>query len=187
VLVEGSDLVAPSYDPHGWLWTSEAESDGVLMAVTSDGVVTQLPAPHLAGRSIQALAVSRDGARVAVLSRASGGQVVEVMAVVRGENGEPLGFGEPLALGPSVRESTDLAWLDDVSVAALGEESGEIVRAEVGGWTTSVTSVAGATAITALNGVRTLLAVGENGALVARSGNGVTPISPLASDVAYAG
>lgn len=187
VLVDGTDLVAPSYDSHGWLWTSETESDGVVKAVTGDGAVTELSAPHLAGRSIQALAVSRDGARIAVLSRASGGQVVEVMAVVRDENGSPLGLGAPLELGPSVRESIDLAWLDDVSVATLGEESGEISMAEVGGWTASVTSVAEASAITALNGVRTLLAVGEGGALVARSGNRWTAISSVVSDVAYAG
>ncbi|NTV38716.1 MAG: hypothetical protein HGA51_01985 [Demequinaceae bacterium] len=174
-LVEGTNLVAPSFDPHGWLWTSETDSNGVLVAVGADGSATELQVPQLAGRSIQALAVSADGARVAVLSRASGGQVVEVMAVVRDDDGTPLALGLPLALGPSVRESIDLAWLDDVSIAVLGEESAEIALVEVGGWTTSVASVTGVSSITARNGVRTLLAVGEGGVLLARSGNRWSP------------
>jgi len=186
-LVEGRDLVGPSYDPQGWLWTTEESSEGAIVVAGPDGVVSQLAAPHLSGRTIQAVAVSRDGARIAVLSRTSGGQVVEVMAVVRGEAGEPLGLGEPLALGPAVRTSIDVAWLDDVSVATLSDESGEISMVQVGGWTTAVTAAAGATSITALNGVPTLLAVGEGGVLVARFGNDWTAKASNISDVAFAG
>lgn len=186
-LVEGRDLVAPSYDPHGWLWTTESNSSGAVLAVAGDGTLAQLAAPQLAGRSVQALEVSRDGARVAVLSRAGGGQVVEVMAIVRDASGVPLALGQPLALGPSVHESIDLAWLDDVSIATLGEESGEISMVEVGGWTTTVTALSGASTVAARNGVRTLLAVGDGGVLFARSGNGWTPKAQNVTDVAYAG
>jgi len=186
-LVEGRDLVAPSYDSDGWLWTTETDSSGAVLAVAADGTLAELDAPQLAGRSIQALEVSRDGARLAVLSRAGGGQVLEVMAVVRDETGVPLGLGPSLALGPAVNESIDLAWLDDASVATLGEESGEVSMVEVGGWTTAVTAVAGASSLTARNGVRTLLAVGEDGVLFARSGNDWTPKAAKVSDVAYSG
>lgn len=186
-LLAGKDLVAPSFDAHGWLWTAEKASDGLVLAVAADGTPTELPAPQLAGRSIQALSVSADGARVAVLSRASGGQVLEVMAVVRDEKGAPLSLGQPLAQGPSVRESIDLTWLDRVSVAALGEESGDIVMVEVGGWTTAVTSVAGASSLSARNGVRTLLAIGDGGVLVAFSGNGWRPKASNVTEVTYAG
>lgn len=190
-VVNGLNLVAPSFDAHGWLWTSESTSDGVVLAVGADGTTTELVAPQLAGRSIQALSVSADGARIAVLSRASGGQVVEVMAVVRDENGTPLALGVPLALGPSVRESIDLTWLDDSSIAVLGEESGEIAMVEVGGWTSTVSSVTGVSTITARNGVHTLLGVGEGGVLLARSGNRWSPPKDVSvtnvTDVAYAG
>jgi len=186
-LIEGRGLVAPSYDSDGWLWTTETESSGAVLAVAADGTLAQLDAPQLAGRSIQALEVSRDGARLAVLSRAGGGQLLEVMSVVRDESGVPLDLGPSLALGPAVNESIDLAWLDDASLATLGEESGEISMVEVGGWTTDVTAVAGASSLTARNGVRTLLAVGDDGVLFARSGNDWTRKIAKVSDVAYAG
>ncbi len=187
VLVDGRNLVAPSFDPGGWLWTAEAVSEGVVTVAGPDGALSQLGAPQLAGRTIQAIAVSRDGSRVAVLSRASGVQVLEVMAVVRGEAGEPLQLGMPLSMGPGVESSIDVVWLDDVSVGTLSADSGEISMVEVGGWTSRVTASAGITAIAARNGVRTLLAIDETGALVARSGNGWTPKAANASDVAFAG
>ena len=158
--------MAPSFDPRGWLWTTETLSDGTITVAGPDGKVSRLPAPQLEGRTIQALAVSRDGARLAVLSRASGVQVLEVMAVVRGDAGEPLALGDSLALGPAVPDSIDLAWLDDVSVAALGSDSGRISVVAVGGWTTNVLAPAAAIAIAARNGVPTLLAVGDGDTLV---------------------
>lgn len=187
MLVKGSNLVAPSFDAHGWLWTTETLSDGTITVAGPDGTLVPLAAPQLAGRTIQALAVSRDGARVAVLSRASGVQVLEVMAVVRGDAGVPLSLGATLALGPAVPASIHLAWLDDVSVAALSADSSRISMVEVGGWTTEVMAPAGAICITARNGAPTLLAVGDGGALVARSGNSWPTKAPNVSDVAFAG
>jgi hypothetical protein len=186
-IVEGRNLVDPSFDPRGWLWTTETLSDGTITVAGPDGKLSQLAAPQLEGRSIQAISVSRDGARLAVLSRASGVQVLEVMAIVRGEAGEPLALGETLALGPAVPDSIDLAWLDDVSVAALGSNSGRISVVAVGGWTTDVMAPAGATSIAARNGVPTLLAVGDGDNLVARYGNGWKTKAPNVSEVAFAG
>ena len=35
-IVEGVDLVPPSFDPRGWLWTTETVSDGTItVAVTT--------------------------------------------------------------------------------------------------------------------------------------------------------
>jgi Lipoprotein LpqB beta-propeller domain len=187
MLVKGSNLVAPSFDPHGWLWTTETLSDGTITVAGPDGKLVQLAAPQLAGRAIQALAVSRDGARLAVLSRASGVQVLEAMAVVRGDAGIPLSLGATLALGPAVPASVDVAWLDNVSVAALSADSSRISMVEVGGWTTEAKAPTGATSITARNGAPTLLAVGAGGALVARSGNDWAPKASNVSEVAFAG
>jgi hydroxyethylthiazole kinase-like sugar kinase family protein len=114
-------------------------------------------------------------------------QVLEVMAVVRGKAGEPRALGATLALGPGVPESIHVAWLDDVTVAALSADSTRISIVEVGGWTTDALAPAGATAITARNGAPTLLAVGAGGALVARSGNTWDPKAPNVSEVAFAG
>lgn len=187
ILVKGTNLVAPSFDPRGWLWTTETLSEGTITVAGPDGTLVPLAAPQLAGRTIQALAVSRDGTRVAVLSRASGVQVLEVMAVVRGKAGEPRALGASLALGPGVPESIHVAWLDDVTVAALSADSTRISVVEVGGWTTDVVAPAGATAITARNGMPTVLAVGGGGVLVARSGNNWPTRASNVSEVAFAG
>lgn len=186
-LVEGRSLIPPSYDPYGWLWTSESLSAGVIAIASPDGVVSEIPAAQLDGRAIQALAVSGDGARVAVLSRASGVQVLEIMAVVRGEQGEPLALGSPLAMGPAVGASIDVVWLDDITVATLSNDSGGISMSTVGGWTTDIAIGTGATSIAARNGVRTLLAVEDDGVLVARSGNSWARKATGVSDVTFAG
>jgi hypothetical protein len=187
-LIPGAAMVAPSFDSYGWLWSSEAASAGVLVAaVPGQQDVAEIDAPWLAGSSVQALAVSRDGARMAILSRSGVEQILEVVAITRDKEGRPLAVGEPLAFGPTVRPSIDLEWVDDTSVVALGQESGEMSLAQIGGWTTDFTSYTGAASVTARNGVRTLKAVDSNGELVARSGNGWAPKLSGVRDVAYSG
>ncbi|MBC7299262.1 MAG: GerMN domain-containing protein [Demequina sp.] len=186
-LIPGSAMVAPSFDVYGWVWSGEVASDGVLIASAPGHDAVQIEAPWLAGSSIQSVAVSRDGARMAVLSRSGVEQVLEVVAIARDPDGRPLAAGTPLAFGPTVRPSIDLEWVDDISVVALGKESGEMSLAQIGGWTTDFTSYTGATAVTARNGLRTLLAVASTGELVARSGNGWAPRLSGVRDVAYSG
>lgn len=187
VLIPGTSMVEPSFDVYGWVWSGESTSDGVLVAATPGQDPVVIESPWLAGSSIQSVAVSRDGARLAILSRSGVEQVLEVVSIARDQDGRPLAVGEPIAFGPSVRPSIDVEWVDDSSVVALGEESGEMSLVEIGGWTTDFTSYTGATSVTARNGVRTLLAVGADGALVARNGNGWSPSLSGVKDVAYAG
>ncbi len=186
-LIPGQSLVSPSFDVYGWVWSGEATSQGALVAAKPGQDIVEIATPWLTGSSIQSVAVSSDGARMAILSRSAVEQVLEVVSIARDEEGRPLAFGDPLAFGPTVRPSIDLDWVDDTSVVALGEESGEMSLAEIGGWTTDFTSYTGATVVAARNGVRTLLAVGKDGELVARSGNGWAPKLSGVTDVAYAG
>lgn len=187
VLIPGAAMVSPSFDAYGWLFSSESASEGTVVAAAPGEDPVEIAAPWLAGSTVQSLAVSRDGARMAILSRSGVEQVLEVAAIVRDEDGRPLALGEPLGFGPTVRPSIDLEWVDDTSVVALGTETGEMSLAEIGGWTTDFTSYTGAVAVTARNGVRTLLALGADGQLVARQGNGWTPKLPGVTGVAYAG
>ncbi len=186
-LIAGNAMVAPSFDAYGWVWTAESSSDGMLVAAAPGEDRVDIDAPWLEGSSIQSVAVSRDGARLAILSRSGVEQVLEVVSIARDQDGRPLAVGKPLSFGPTVRPSIDLEWVDDTSVVALGQESGEMSLAQIGGWITDFTSYTGATAVTARNGVRTLLAVGSDGELVARSGNGWKPRLTGVRDVAYSG
>ncbi len=186
-LIPGAALVAPSFDPNGWVWSGESASAGVLVVATPGQEVAEIDAAWLAGSSIQSLAVSRDGSRMAILSRSGVEQVLEVVSIARDEDGRPIAVGKPLGFGSTVRPSIDLEWVDDTSVVALGQESGEMSLAQIGGWTTDFTSYTGATAVTARNGLRTLLAVASDGELAARSGNGWVPRLSGVKDVAYSG
>ena len=187
VVMEGTSLVPPSFDARGWLWSTEAASAGVILAAMPGGDAVSLEAPWLAGSSVQAVAASRDGARLAILSRSTGEQMLDVVAIARDDDGRPVALGDPLAFGLTVSQAIDLAWVDDTSLVTLGQGSGEITLAEVGGWTSDVTSSAGATAVTARNGVRTLLAVAADGVLLVRSGNDWNSRLAGVTDVAYSG
>nr|WP_255633392.1 GerMN domain-containing protein [Demequina sp. TTPB684] len=187
-LIPGADMVEPSIDVHGWVWSTEATSEGVILAAAPGQQAVQLDAPWLAGSSIQAVAVASDGARMAILSRSAAEQVLEVVAVTRDEEGRPIAIGEPLTFGSTLRTSIDLAWVDGTAVVVLAEGSGEMSLAGVGGWTTDFTTSTGAVSVTARNGTRTLHAVSADGDLVARSGNGWTPPKLThVRDAAFAG
>ncbi len=186
-LIPGTAMVAPSFDVYGWVWSGEAASQGVLVAAKPGQNAMELDASWLAGTSIQSVAVSRDGARMAILSRSGMEQALEVVSIARDRDGRPLALGDPLAFATTVRPSIDVEWVDDTSVVVLGAESGEMSLAEIGGWSADFTTYTQAVSVTARNGIRSLLAVSADGELVARSGNGWNPQLSGVRDVAYAG
>ena len=188
IVLDGNDLTPPSFDRSGWVWSTESASDGTIVAAGPGGEQVVLDAPWLAGRSVQAVAVSRDGTRLAVLSRATGiVQSLDVAAIVRESTGTPLSVGQPLALVPSPEPAVDLTWADATSLITLFAESGELEESEVGGWTRMEALLPEARRITARNGGRTLLAIDAEGSLVARAGNSWSVQVVGVSDVAYAG
>lgn len=188
-VLPGEDLVGPSFDTSGWLWSTESDSDGTVWASTVGGEPVQLDAGWLAGRAVQALAVSRDGARLAVLSRVTGTvQTLEVAAIFRDASGVPLGLGAPLEMSPSVPMSLDLAWADETSLVTLGVDAGQVLQEVVGGWTTAEAApLPAGSSFTARNGARTLVAVEADGTLVVRAGTTWSPVLERVSDVAYEG
>src|SRR5699024_8200382 len=120
-LIEGDDLLAPSYDPAGWVWSGAKENDGTLM-VTRPGseVVSVVSAPALADHEVRSIRVSRDGARLAMIQELGDEVSIQVAMVIRDEDGTPTAITEPATIGNSVQDSTDLAWVDSVTLAVLG-------------------------------------------------------------------
>ena len=190
-LLEGTSLIAPSADRHGWVWTAERAGESGLIAVDVNGDSSQLAADWLRGTTIQAVSVSRDGARIAVLSRAGGRQVLELAAIVRGDDGAPLSIGEPQAFGIDLGPSVDLAWVDDLTVAVLGEAGGDVQNdlwlVDVGGFTTAMKAVTNAVDITARQGERTLVVVDQSGGVYTRSGTVWSKVTSGPMELAYAG
>lgn len=197
-VIPGQALVPASFDPQGWVWSTEQDSQGVVYAATADpGTIAAgsvhaepiaLEAPWMDGREVQALAVSRDGSRLAVLSRTAGSvQSLDIVAITRDGQGVPLSLGQPLSIAPTIPPSIDLVWSDSTSVVTVAEESGLVTESEIGGWTHTDAVLVGAEHITIRNGTRTLVATTADGALVVRSGNSWTGQADGIYDVSYAG
>ena len=190
-LFEGKDLVSPSADRHGWFWTASANDPSEFVAVSAEGTVVKVPVTWLRGTSVQALSVSRDGARIAVLSRSGGKQSLDVASIVRGDDGAPLTIGEPLPAGADLGPSIDLVWVDDLTLAALGEAGGDVPNGlwlvDVGGLTTALKSVTGAVGITAREQERSLIVVDNQTQVFARSGTVWSKVATGPTELAYSG
>lgn len=184
VLVEGQNLVPPSYAPNGWIWTGEQENSGELLIARAEGNVEAIETPALAGMQVRALRVSRDGARLAMIVDSDGSVQVMVHAITLDADGTPTGLGPGLRVGRELSDATDVVWVDETQLAVLGvsQATQTVHVAEVGGRTTPLPSVADTVRIASGRGVRDLYLATEDGGLYGRSGNGWAPV---AGDVRY--
>ena len=186
VLAGGGHLVPPSVDRFGWAWTAEMQSSGSVHAVAQDGTAPGLRADWLDGRSVQSLRVSRDGARLVIISTSPvGGVEVDVVGVQR-QNGAPEKLGDPLRVGATLTGAVTVAWVDEASVAVLGRIAGSpdqgVYIVPIGGPTRLVRSRPDATALATGRGDRALYVSNAAGQL---SLSGSTSGSPLATGVTY--
>lgn len=122
-LLTGAHLLPASIDRFNWAWTGEQVSPGSLQAVLSTGEVVTVAADWLQGRTIRSIRVSRDGARIAVVSLASTERqaAVDVFAVLRDADDRPQALGEvPMRIGTALSDADEVAWVDEGTVAVLG-------------------------------------------------------------------
>lgn len=175
-LLEGENIVKPSVDIYGWIWSGISDEAGTLTAMRADGERVTLPAPFLRGGTVDSIHVSREGARAIVVWHTDSATHMSAVAIIRDGDGDPTGFDESIELGAGVDQVLDVAWIDDVTVAALatlpGGGSPGIYSVPIGGPITAITEVNGATSITAGSGERSLVLATENGQVLERSGGG---------------
>lgn len=175
-LVSDHGVLAPSYDRFDWVWTGPGQNPGTLVGARPEGeVVTIIDAPALAEHTVRALRVSRDGARLAMIVDQGGEVTIQVAMIQREEDGTPAGVTAPVLVGATVRESTDLAWVDSVTLAVLGEsESGAraVHIVPLGGPSVALLSVPGASQLASGRGDREIWVVTDDGQLFTRAGNG---------------
>jgi hypothetical protein len=169
-LVDGrGGLVAPSLDPHGFVWSVPRDQPGGLIAVGPDGEVHELPLP--VDGQVVAVEMARDGARLLVALATPNGPRVLAVGIQRGADLVPVAFGAVYDLeapGPIV----DVAWVDGTHVAVLSSEDGgtEVDVLALGGPTESLGDVENGMAIAMGNaGIRVLT---TGGALLRHSDAG---------------
>src|SRR5690606_34383631 len=149
-------------------------------------------AEWLAGRMLHSVRVSRDGARVLVVSGTPSGLAVEVAAVVRDPQGVPLRLGPQKVLGTPTgavaAAGADGAWGDESTVAVLSStDSRQDLRLyRIGGrQSESMGVVEGAVSLAAGRGDRTVHVLTADGTLFARAGASWTPVAEGVLDPAF--
>jgi Lipoprotein LpqB beta-propeller domain/Sporulation and spore germination len=122
----GVSLLRPSWDVHQVLWLVDARPTGaVLYAVTANGA-RRVAAPGIDGRDVKALAVSRDGVRLAAIVQRGSTSSLVVSEIDR-NSAHPaavrLSAARPVVSpGFAVRRLHDLAWESPTTLLVLASE-----------------------------------------------------------------
>ncbi|WP_324652634.1 LpqB family beta-propeller domain-containing protein [Georgenia sp. H159] len=191
VLATGDNLVAPSIDRHGWIWTTPRISDGSLQAFLPNGRASDVNASWLDDATVRSLRVSRDGTRAVVVWESDGISHVEVAAVLRESDARPVALGEPVRIGESLTTALAVTWVDEQTIGVLGSSGADSAPAvhlvTIGGPTTELPAVPDATNVAAATGDRTLVVGTAAGELYERNGLGWTLAATDVYDPAYPG
>jgi Lipoprotein LpqB beta-propeller domain/Sporulation and spore germination len=182
----GSRLTKPSYDSMNGLWVAGQVGDATRIWVIDTSLrpvekatPRQILAPWLANRTVLALRVASDNRRVALITtnRHGGDLQIVVTGIVRSANGVAVSLAaDPLRVGWTLTAATDLAWVDDSTLAVVGRVSPKDAvgprLVEIGGKNTALSPVAGTRFVTNTGGFRGVVVVTDEGKVLARAGNG---------------
>jgi hypothetical protein len=192
-------LTGPSYDPRRWVWTA---SSGVGLATRIYAVLgapgakevtdVALASPWLEGRTVTAVQVSRDGARLLVASSGRSGWQLDVVGIQRDSRGKPIGLApNPLRIGVGLTDVLDATWVDSTSVAVLARRAGDKASqpyvVTVGGEVSALPEVSGATRIAAGAGLSSVTVVTAKGDVLGRGGSSGWVSLGRGLDVAFPG
>ncbi len=180
-------------EAHGAAWCLDASDvftsddvDGALRALTPGGKESAVGADWLEGQKLISARVSRDGARVAVISERAGIVQIDVAGIIRDASNAPQGLSIRTPVGASIIAAKELVWVDEVTLAVLGASSEvsptTVHLVPVGAHSFPLTAVDGAVSVAAGRGERTLYVRTKSDDLWSSSSTG-TNWSLVASDV----
>ena len=182
----GRNLTRPSYDSFNGLWVA-GQTGGATRVWVIDTSLSPMEkakpraiaAPWLAGRTVLALKVATDNQRVALITSDRDGRDVRVVVagIARSASGAPVSLAaEQLRVGWTLTAATDLAWVDDSTLAVVGRVSPREAigpqLVEIGGKVTAMPPVAGTRLVTSTGGLRGVVVLTDRGKILARAGNG---------------
>ncbi|SDS27341.1 Sporulation and spore germination [Nocardioides scoriae] len=129
-VVDGTDLLRPSYDLFGDLWIVDRSRSGARVLVVSSGRARALDVPGVSGRDVVAATVSRDGTRLAVVLGGDRPGEVRVVDVLRTDEGQVAGTGRTRVFRASTDGAAvvDVGWRDPGTLAVLTRPSRETSR-----------------------------------------------------------
>ena len=177
VLDTRSGLRDPVIDARGYVWSIPARSPAALTAF-GPGIESPLLSQSWAAAGatdVQAMSISRDGARMAGVVRIGDRTELWLSGVIRDESdnrGVPARLGEPIVAGTIAGEAVSMVWTDDVTVAVVtrsGTET-EIVEQVVGGTSSTIAGPAGASITTVATATSSIRLRSDDGGLYVRRG-----------------
>jgi hypothetical protein len=191
VLLRAPDLVAPSVDRLGWVWTATTQEPDQLIAVDADGTSVDVAAEWLRDRSVLSLRVARDATRVAVVSSGFDGVRVDVASVVRDDSGTPQVVGEAWRTGVTLVGATRVVWVDESTLGVLAR-SGTLTTAvyhlvPLSGQVRARQAIVDSIDIAGGKGESALYVATSDGGLFARSGAAWEQVGEGVRDPSFAG
>ncbi|HLS73445.1 MAG TPA: LpqB family beta-propeller domain-containing protein, partial [Actinomycetaceae bacterium] len=152
--------------------------DGTVQAYQPNGASSSVTASWLEDATVRALRISRDATRALVVRENDGVVQAEVAAVMRDPDGRPVSLGDPVVICEMLVTAGDATWVDEQTVAVLGTSGADTTTAvhlvTIGGPTTVLPAIEGATRVVAGTGDRSLIVGTEDGSLYERNGLGWT-------------
>ena len=166
----GTELTAPSIDGQGWAWTAgSVDSGSEVLAAPVDGAgSTRISADWLAGKTVQSLRISREGARALLVARSGETTRIYLAGVVRSSEGAPSALTEPVLLRVAdgvtsakwAGEDTFVAVNDTGSVRSAPQVLSTGWREESG--EEGVSSLAGISGLSVGNGIGQMFVVSSD-------------------------
>jgi hypothetical protein len=165
-------LIDPSADPFGFIWSVPRGQPSSIIAFSVAGQQFPVADAWPGASEIVAMAVSRDGTRVAAILVNGGRSEVWIAGIVRGTEAVPVRLGEAVPLGPLAGSGSGLAWLDDTTVGVLSTESGGPLFTEqlVGGPATAIDAPQGAASVAGATSIATVRLRTDDGSLFVKRG-----------------
>jgi len=143
----GEDLVDPSFDPRGTLWTAGRSGGGSrVWTIDTAGELDEPPRVLDTdwldtSTRVESFTVAPDGQRAAMILREDGEQRLVLTGIVRDERSRPTGLTPPTRIGGTLESVATVTWASQESLAILGRGSDEDEDGEnmpyqlpVGGW-----------------------------------------------------
>lgn len=194
-LLAGPELVPPSVDRFGTVWTAVG---GDLRVALPTGGVVPVEAEWLADLSVRSLRVAPEGARIALVTDGPDGPEVWVAAIERDAEDVPTGLSTPVRVGGPVASVEAVDWSEESTLQLLARDpdgTRGLFAAGVGGLagsndglTRPLATTAVPTALAAGVGASPTLALDADGTLFVRQSAALWPVvSEDVVAVAYPG
>jgi hypothetical protein len=141
----GADVLRPMWDHTGRAWLVDRTADGPRVVVVDRRGPRPLAAPGLGDERVLGASLSRDGTRLALTVRGSGGGPSRLLMarVVRRDGGQPVRLtgSVELATPQPLEGGRDLGWRDPTTVAVLtrpSDTTSQLALASIDGSSESV-------------------------------------------------